>query len=437
MYFENRLTQKQNQVITTKQIQSLDILACTNQEIDRLLREEFLTNPILEYSLHKDSTMSNAESSYGNYSSTGIRNDEGTIKEIPYKEKKTISDDLKEQLNTSKYTKNQYEILMVLLNYLEDDGFFPYNIEELSNELRYDIDDLSYCLNELKKLEPIGIFSKNIEECLITQLIHKGILDQVLFELIQNYTNDILNGNIGKITKEMGISSYKLKEYIKLIRTLNPKPIMQSYSEDIEYIIPDIIIRRIETKWEIVINDGWIGDYTYNNYYIKLMKETEDNNLVEYFKQNYERAKFMITCVEQRRNTLIKIMEAILERQNDFFLLQDNLKPMRLTDIANDIGVHVSTVSRAIKGKYLQYKKVVLVKDLFQGAMIESSGEVVTSEYIKEAILQLIQEEDKVLSDNQIASILNEKGIQVSRRTVAKYRVEMNILDSSQRKLLK
>ena len=130
-------------------------------------------------------------------------------------------------------------------------------------------------------------------------------------------------------------------------------------------------------------------------------------------------------------------MEAILERQNDFFLLQDNLKPMRLTDIANDIGVHVSTVSRAIKGKYLQYKKVVLVKDLFQGAMIESSGEVVTSEYIKEAILQLIQEEDKVLSDNQIASILNEKGIQVSRRTVAKYRVEMNILDSSQRKLLK
>lgn len=437
MHFENSLLQQQKQVITTKQIQSLDILACTNQEIDRLLRDEFLTNPILEYGVHKDSSEGHRESTYGSYRSHGSKSDEGVMRDIPCQDKRTIKEDLKDQLDGKKYNKRQYQLMMILIDYLEEDGFFPYQIEELAKELGRDVAELSYCLSELKQLEPVGIFSRNIEECLMAQLLQQGVTDPILYQLLQQYTKDILKGNISFISKEMGLSTAKLKEYIKIITTLNPKPILPVYDEEVEYIMPDLIVTRSEDQWEVAINDGWIGDYSYNNYYIKLMKEASDENLVEYFKENYDRAKFIITCVEQRRSTLIKIIEAVLERQNDYFLNNGKLKPMSLSDLSYDIGVHVSTISRAIKGKYLQYKKVMLVRDLFQGGVGETEGSQVTSEQVKDIIRSMIEQEDKPLSDNQIGVLLLEQGIQISRRTVAKYRLEMNILDSSQRKLLK
>lgn len=438
MFIENSIIQQQKQVITTRQIESLDILTCTNQEVERILREEFLVNPLLEYSIHKNTSTERDEGVYGSsYNRYASIHDEGKMGEIACKENRTIKDDLIEQLNINKYSKNRFDILNKLMDYLEDDGFFPYDTTSMAKELQIEVKDLLYCLSELKQLEPIGIFSKNIEECLITQLINKGIQDDTLIDLIKNYTSDLLNGNITKISKDMGISVNGVKEYIKVIRNLKPKPIMDVSKDKVEYIIPDIIINRTDDKWDIHINDGWIGDYSYNNYYLKIMKETEDEELLKYFKFNYERAKFIINCVEQRRSTLIRIIEAILETQNNYFLHKQNIKPMRLLDIAKSIGVHPSTVSRAIKGKYLQYKKVILIKDLFQGAMNEVDGKEISTGFIKETIKGLIEDEERVLSDNQISTILNQRGIAISRRTVAKYRVEMNILESSQRRMLK
>ena len=183
------------------------------------------------------------------------------------------------------------------------------------------------------------------------------------------------------------------------------------------------------------INDQWIGEYKYSDYYIHMMKEAKDPELTAYFKERLERARFVMNCVEQRRKTIVRVMEAILRRQEDYFEQKDLLEPMGLEDIAGDLGIHVSTVSRAVKGKYVQYKRTEPVKSLFTSSLSkEGEGQGISPEKIKERIRAMIAAEGKKpLSDQKLAHGLAEEGIPVSRRAVAKYRIQMNIPDSRQR----
>ena len=179
-----------------------------------------------------------------------------------------------------------------------------------------------------------------------------------------------------------------------------------------------------------------MGEYRYNDYYIRMMREAEDPELAAYFKEKLERARFIVNCVEQRRSTIIRIVEAILELQKDYFENRGQLQPMSMSEVAKKVDMHVSTVSRAVKGKYLQYRNVVLMKDLFTGAVgtKEGTGEM-SADGVKNRIAQLIGKEksEETLSDSRIAEILKAEGTDISRRTVAKYRAELGILDSRQR----
>lgn len=315
-------------------------------------------------------------------------------------------------------------------------GFFTYDLDVISQVSGYAGDTVGHCLEVLKQLEPVGIFSRDISEYLKKQLEKKGCGDEKLFAMVDRYMPEVLEGHIGVVTRELNISTAKIKEYIHLIGSLNPRPIMNLPEEAAQYIVPDVLAVREGDSWRVSINDHWMGEYKYNDYYIQMMQNASDTELQEYFQKKLKRARFIINCVDQRRKTLVKVVEVILEMQEEYFLSRGPLRPMTLEDIAKRTGMHLSTVSRAIRGKYLQYKRTVLIKELFQGGL-ENKGadEDVSVDNIKDRLKQLVEKEDKEkpLSDQQLVECLKEQGISISRRTVAKYRTQLGIRDSRQR----
>lgn len=349
-----------------------------------------------------------------------------------------LKENLLGQLNWNDYSKRQWKIMSYLVDCLDEKGFFTQDLGELAETSGYGEEELRQCLTVLRELEPVGIFSPNLAECLIKQLEERAVEDETLFLLLREHLADLVSGQIGTISRSLGISTIQVKEYIHLIGSLNPRPLMDIDRSEAAYVVPDILVSRPGGRWTVEINDQWIGEYKYSDYYIRMMEESTDPELTAYFKERLERARFVINCVEQRRKTIIRIVEAIVKRQEDYFQLKGPLTPMSLEDIGADLGIHASTVSRAIKGKYVQYKKTEPLKALFTTAVAKSGEQDgVSPEHIKEKIRSIIAcEGKKPFSDQKLAEKLADEGIAISRRAVAKYRIQMNIPDSRQRALL-
>lgn len=433
---------EQKQVLSASQIQSLEILACTNQELDSFMINEYLENPMLEVSSDTRSEyLCDMEQMYEkdpSYKEQHLQWEEEDNKRNDFRTEE--ADEWRgfilEQLHRKDYSEEEWQLFEHLIGCLDDKGFFSYEIRDVAKLLGYKEDIVEKCIDILKRLEPVGVFSRDISECLITQLKAQEIVDDKLFAMIENYMPDILEGHISTVTRALHVSTAKVKHYIHLIGSLNPRPFMNMQGKRTEYIVPDILLDREEGKWNARINDDWLGEYKYNDYYIRMMQMSKDDELKQYFQSKLERARLVMNCVEQRRRTIKNVAEAIAEIQEPYFLYQESLRPMTLEDVAKKTDLHSSTVSRAIKGKYIQYKKTVFIRDLFSSGL----GSTVTEEGIsidktKDMICEMIKCEDKAkpISDQTISNKLKEKGIQISRRTVAKYRIQMGIPDSRQR----
>ena len=292
------------------------------------------------------------------------------------------------------------------------------------------------CLHDLKELEPVGIFSSDISECLLRQLADRKDHDEVLIRIISEYLPDLLQGNLSTITRDLGITTAKCRSCIRKIGELNPRPIMNTDIGRTEYVVPDILISRENDQWKITLNDSWMGEYTYNDYYIRMMQSASDPELREYFRSKLERARLIVTSIERRRTTITQIVETILDYQSDFFLNRGRLVPMTMDSIAQQLGISTSTVSRAIKNKYIQYRRPILLRDLFSNAASENTD--ATADIVRKRIGELVRSEDhtRPLSDDKIAKTLKDEGMTISRRTVAKYRQQMGIPDSRLRAYL-
>ncbi len=444
MELGNGLLVEQKQALSVSQVQSLNILALTNQELEDFLMNEYLENPMLENSSDKENEMiTDMEKIYEQGSSfrdqylDNPEDEERNRSDARARGENTLKEYLQSQLDRGSYSDRIWEMMEYLIDCLDEKGYFTYAVEDLAAASGYRVEELRACLEELKELEPVGIFSADLAECLEKQLKVKGIEDETLFLLLHDHLTELMNGQIGKISRNLGVSTVRVKEYIHLIGGLNPRPVMDIQRDGTEYVVPDIIVTRHGGQWEVSINDGWMGEYRYNDYYIRMMEESQDPELQAYFRERLERARFVVNCVEQRRKTIIRIVEAVLALQEEYFEGTGPLKPMQQEDIANQLGIHVSTVSRAVKGKYIQYRKSVLLKSLFTVALSGQEDGGVSSDVIRQKIRQMIGEEgDRPLSDQKIAEKLEEEGISVSRRAVAKYRIQMNIPDSRQRGML-
>lgn len=424
-----QILQKQKQILSQKQLQSLSILAMDNVELDMFLQNEYLENPLLEHveimpeNTAGTSSRNSDEKDPWNYRSE----DEGL----------DLKTAIRDQIKIGSYNKETLDIMEYLIECLDDSGYFTMPLDEAARKCGTSQKQVARCLEELQQFEPVGIFSTSLQECLLKQLEKLNLENDELKQMIMYHLEDVADGNIGNISRKLHISTIQVRKYILIIETLNPRPASGFAGSKTEYIVPDIIVYRDE-NWRIELNDHWAGNYEISGYYLKMMSETGDPQLKEYFANKAKRAQLILQSVEQRRQTLLDMMDRIVKWQTPFFHGTGSLRPMTMTDLAESMGVHPSTISRAVKGKYVQYpRETILLKSLFSQEISknrESTG--TTAKEIQAIIQKMIQEEDKKkpYSDQKLKEMLEEKEISISRRAVAKYREILGIKGSLERK---
>lgn len=262
--------------------------------------------------------------------------------------------------------------------------------------------------------------------------------EEILSEMIKHHLQNIAEGKISTISRALKLSSAEVRKMIHVIKGLNPRPLNGIGGEKAQYIVPDVLLSHQDGGWNIELNDKWTGNLQSNDYYIHMMETAQDQELKSYFENKLRRARFIINAVEQRRETLTGITREILKRQEPYFLGTGQLKPMTLEEIADALEIHKSTVSRAIRDKYLRAPSgCFLFRSLFTTGIPSGDGNGdVSRNAVKAKLKELVAAEDKKKpwSDEQLAGLLQDAGMPISRRTVAKYRMELGIGGAFQRK---
>ena len=440
---------EQKQLLSTHLLQSLNILAMNNSELSEFISDEYSNNPLL------DITESNERSdnllSVSSWLKTKISPDSRPINiidedrndfDIPDVSDYSLKEYLKLQLYHKNFSDYEWKLIDSILDLIDDSGFMTTPIKDISLMTSAPIYDIVKYISILQNLEPAGVCAADLCDCLILQLKRKGIYDNVYEKLLKYYLNDIALGHLNKISKELNIPKQQIQIYVQNIKSLDPKPCKTFGNCTNQYIVPDIIFHNDNGNWEISINDYWGRNIGISNLYLKYYKGLANSEVSSYFEEKIKRAKFLITCIEQRHTTLLKLSNYLLEHQFDFIAKQGPIKPMMPSKVAKDLGVHPSTISRAIKDKYIQIPsgnytfKFFFDKECQTTNESHKKNENVSRKATKEMIRKLTttSNSEKPLSDSKIASILLESGIKISRRTVSKYREEMGISNTYERK---
>lgn len=336
------------------------------------------------------------------------------------------------QLNMTKMTEHEYMIGEYIIWNINEDGYLSTKVENIADNLSVTVDDVEHVLSIIHYFEPVGIGARDLQECLLIQMKDRDNPDPVALEILANHFDDFKNKRYEKIEKKMNIGLEVLKNVIEEIRKLNPKPGEGYINYNENYVIPDMSVEKIDGKYQVELYDWNIPHLRINNSYKKLLldKKKTSKETKDYIKQRLESARWLINSIHQRRMTIKKVMESIIEKQYDFFEHGKNyIKPMILKDIADEIGMDISTVSRVTNGKYVQTDFGVFELKYFFSERIHGDEGDVSNKKIKQKIKTIIEKEapQKPLNDQKIAEMLKDDGFRVARRTVAKYREQMRI----------
>ncbi len=447
MEFDLKLTQEQKLIMTQQMQMSVKLLQMSNFELNTQIEKEVQENPILEAEYKQDSAdkemeelkkiIKHIDDDYGNGNYS--RNTEEEVSPFNFiSGKQTLKEFLFEQLNDLKLDELTHNICEYIVENIDNKGYLYVGVEDLSKELEIEYSDFIDCLNIVQNLDPAGIASRDLKECLNIQLLRRNIKDENIFLIVDNYLEYVAQNKFQSIAKELSITPKKAQEYGDVIKTLEPKPSRGFYTgDDTKFIVPEAYIRKIGEDYIVIMNNDFTPKLNINNMYKNLLFRDENKDAQKYVKDKLNSAMFLMKSINQRENTIGKILNKLVELQRDYFDFGDKyLKPMTLKDIADEISVHESTVSRAIRDKYVYTDKgTIKIKDLFTVGISNSSEDVSTT-LIKKEIEDIIKNEDKKkpFSDQKISDMLKVKDMKISRRTVAKYREEIGIKSSSKRK---
>ncbi|MDO4621419.1 MAG: RNA polymerase factor sigma-54 [Eubacteriales bacterium] len=446
----NYLILEQTHVLSQNQIQSLEVLAMDSVTLNEFMNNEYLENPVLDRNHVSDTTIDRIAENIDHQTAAAdaaavyngqVASGEETEYQIPDKKLDDVREMILGQLIESRYSSEERELIKFMIDSLDKSGYYDMTAEETAVVYGIDEQTAARCLHDLKGMEPCGIFTSGLEECLLRQLDHAGELDENLQKIVTDHLEDVASGKLKNITRALSISTVDARKYIEVIKRMNPRP-LQGFDQGItEYAVPDIIVEPGKDGWIITLNDKWIEDYRISDYYRKMMEQTEDQELLAYFRSKMERARLLLKNVEQRRSTILRIAETVVDYQKDYFEGKGPLRPLTMQEVADRIDMHLSTVSRGIRGKYIQSKwGTVPLKSLFSQSVNaqNASGDTgMTAESVKKRIREIIESEDKTkpYSDMKIASLLENEEISISRRTVAKYREMLNIPGIFERKI--
>lgn len=453
--FNLNLTQEQKLIMTQQMQLSIKLLQMSTYDLREYIENEFVENPILEgdfdfvqedkaYEDKIDYKEMIKYLEFDNYSSQsyGEYNKDEDVSPFNFiSQKESLTEYLNNQLIESDEDEYKKAIVSYMIENIDSRGYLDMPLEDICKELNISLELGQEALEILQDLEPDGIGARNLKECLKIQLIKVGMLDDNLERIIDEYLDLIADNKFNVIAKNLKITPKEAQDLGDVIKKLEPKPSRGFYTgEEVKFIIPDAAIRKIDGQYFVIMNDGVIPRLSISSIYKDILNNKDDKKTENYVKEKLNNAMFLIKSIEQRKSTLLRILEKVVDKQMDYFDKgQKYLRPMTLKDMAEELGIHESTVSRAIKDKYILTSfGTVKIKDLFTTGLsqVQGSGEDIAVVNIKKQIKEMIDNEDKKkpLSDQIICDELNKKNLNISRRTVAKYREEMEIKSSSKRK---
>lgn len=411
------------QQLSPAQLQSLEILAMDGTKLHEFLQNEYLENPLFDcVQVH----------------SRGIGTEKlERTRDIPMKEPDMVKRYLLDQLPRNQFTDAQWKLAGYLTECLDDTGFFTISAKEIMSRTGIPEQEVEKMLGCLRELEPYGIFAPDLRHCLLKQLEKKGLKGTYVWKVVEEQLQDVADGRISNISRRQKLSTLEVRQCMEQIAKLNPHPMNELQEGNTHYIIPDIIFRKQDHEWTAELQDDWVSDYHINDYYLKMMEESRDEELTEYFRRKLERARFVMNSIEQRRQTLLDISNVILKHQQAYLEGRACLRPMTMAEAAEELHIHASTVSRAVRGKYIQHPRgTLLMKKWFSSSVSKAGNTSIGTMQIKEMIKELVRQEDKTkpYSDLALVNALKDKEIHISRRTVAKYREELGIRGSFERK---
>jgi RNA polymerase sigma-54 factor len=335
------------------------------------------------------------------------------------------------------------EIGSAIIGNLDDDGYLVASFDELAAMGPWPVTEVERALRLVQSFDPTGVAARDLQECLLLQLRHLGLDGTPTVKIVSEHLRLLQNHQVPEIARKLGLTIDELKDHIEIIRHLDPKPGSRYNPTQSQYVIPDVYIVKVEDQYVAVLNEDGLPQMRISPVYRRLLDKNADNNNDEtraYVKDKFRSALWLIKSVEQRQKTIHKVATSIVNFQRDFLDHGiEHLRPLVLRDVANDIGMHESTVSRVVTNKYMHTPQGVFeMKYFFHSGISSSYGESVSSVTIKQRIRKIIENEDprKPLSDSKIVSILQREGLVLARRTIAKYREELKIPTSNQRKVL-
>ncbi|QBZ97371.1 RNA polymerase factor sigma-54 [Flavobacterium sangjuense] len=482
------LNLKLSQKLSPQQIQLMKLIQLPTQAFEQRLKEEMVENPALESGkeeeeLYEKDEFDNNEDDYDDYEgSDNIDTDEINIDEylsndetpdyklqannysdddeerqMPFAASTSFHQDLINQLNTFILTDEQRDIAEFLVGSIDDDGYLRRSVPDIVDDMAFtqgiytDEKTVEKILHIIHDLEPSGVGARDLHECLLLQLRHKTPTEYVdlAINIIENNFDAFTKKHYEKLLTTYEISKEQLKKAIEEIEKLNPKPggSFDSNSRTVEQIVPDFAIRIVDGELELTLNGRNAPtlhvskDYQemLQTYKVSKDKSNQQKDAVQFIKQKLDSAKWFIDAIRQRQETLFVTMNAIMHFQQEYFLdgEETKLKPMILKDIADMVGLDISTVSRVANSKYVDTPYgTKLIKEYFSESMKNDQGEDVSTLEIKKILKNIIEEEDKSkpLPDDQLAEILKEKGYPIARRTIAKYRDLLDIPVARMRK---
>lgn len=474
------LTQSLSQKLSPQQIQFIKLLQVPTAELDTRIEEELEVNPALEegvqekeddfesneeYEEFESSTDTESIEEYlhDDYSGYKMQGDGSSPdeenKEMPISVGSTLHESLITQLGYLRLNEREDIIGRQLIGSIDSDGYIRRELEAIVNDLAFsqnvetDVEELESILYKIQDFDPPGIAARNLQECLLLQLERKHD-DRETVEIarliVERCFNEFSKKHYDKISKKLGIGDEQLKEAISVITKLNPKP--GGVGEDIiktQYLIPDFMLNNNNGKLELTLNSRNAPQLKVSRSYADMLQAYDKSNkkdkklkeTVSFIKQKLDSAKWFIDAIKQRQNTLLNTMQAIINFQYDYFLEGDEskLKPMILKDIADRINMDISTVSRVANSKSIQTEfGIYPLKYFFSEGIATDSGEDVSSREVKNKLKEIIdgEEKGKPLSDDKLEKLLRAEGYNIARRTVAKYREQLNIPVARLRKQL-
>ena len=475
MSIQQRLHTKlvQKLILTPSLQQAIKLLPMSTLELSDLLNQEMVENPMLEEVPAEDLQQAEAPAApeksdtqeranktdtwddqdyeyfFGDYLDDGYRpRAPQEIKELPPIENtlstsSSLSDHLMWQLSMQTDDPLMREIGSAIVGNLDDDGYLVASFEELAGMGPWEVADVERALRLVQSFDPTGVAARDLQECLLLQLRHLGMEGTPSEKIVAEHLRLLQNHQVPEIARKLGVTVEDLKAHIEIIRHLDPKPGNRYNPMHSQYVIPDVYVIKVEDQYVAVLNEDGLPQMRISPVYRRLLdKGAADNNeeTRAYVKDKFRSALWLIKSVEQRQKTIHKVANSIINFQREFLDHGiEHLRPLVLRDVANDIGMHESTVSRVVTNKYMHTPQGVFeMKYFFHSGISSSYGESVSSVTVKQRIRKIIENEDprKPLSDSKIVSMLQREGLMLARRTIAKYREELKISTSNQRKVL-